>query len=59
MNKTETTKPPHGGGSALNVQLDTANAQIGTSAGADFENNTWTFELPAGFKVVLNAKYTP
>ena len=38
------------GGSALNVQLDVDNAQLGISAGCDFENNTWTFEMPEGFK---------
>lgn len=37
-------------GSALNVQLDVDTAQLGISAGADFENNTWTFEMPEGFK---------
>lgn len=50
MSDQEPTKPPQVGGSELNIRLDTANAQIGISAGADFENNTWTFELPEGFK---------
>ena len=50
MSTNETMKSPHGGGSALNDGLDTATAQIGISAGADFENNTWIFEMPEGFQ---------
>jgi hypothetical protein len=53
----------------LSDGLDMVNAQIGISAGADFENNIWTFEMPNGFKagagkymivkVMSNVLYTP
>jgi hypothetical protein len=46
MNNNETKVE----GAGLNVQLDIDNAQLGISAGVDFENNTWTFEMPKGFK---------
>jgi hypothetical protein len=31
--------------------METVATQIGTSATADFEENTWTFEMPKTFKV--------
>lgn len=66
MSNKEIAKPPQVGGSGLNDGLDMVNAQTGISAGADFESNTWTFDMPNGFnagagkymivKVVSNAK---
>jgi hypothetical protein len=50
MSTEQNTNTAVSGWSALNVQLDVDNAQLGISAGTDFENNTWTFEMPDGFK---------
>jgi hypothetical protein len=48
------------------LTFDIDNVQAGISAGVDFENNTWTFDMPKGFqasagkyiivKVVHNSK---
>jgi len=50
MNTEKTLKPSQAEGTALNVQLDVNNAQLGISAGADFDNNIWSFQMTDGFK---------